>query len=172
MRPHLLSLLVATLLLGCSPPPGNPAISGGMSANLLLTIEFKAAASPSDDCFEVTLRNISARELNVEVEPAFYEGKVVVALEGNSPVECYDKEYFRRMMCATWGDPVVTMKPSAVLVWKLRIADLECNSDELLRVRELKQVSAYTTIERLAIVPPWTIYPYGCGFKRGLAPTR
>ncbi|MEW5894817.1 MAG: hypothetical protein AB1650_03500 [Candidatus Omnitrophota bacterium] len=129
---------------------GDPLTPGALSGNLLLTLIFK----PKDDCFRITLQNISGQDFNVRVNAEQFQGSIVVIPEGEEQQEFYG-ESFRTVILT--GVPVTSvefLKKGDVITWNIPVAELHSMQDKRLTRQELYGSSAYAKLGYLAIVPP------------------
>lgn len=148
-------LSAALVLLSAASYAADPNVSGSMSRNLTLILEFIPKSEKKPDHFKITLKNVSGKDLDLMITSTpYFGGSVFVTQKGKEEVEYYEKRY--RLLVLT-GDPATyrqKLEKEGSLQWEVPLTELHDVHDGKLTVQELHRATARTELSMIAVVPP------------------
>jgi hypothetical protein len=149
----LLAILL-TLLAPFTCPAQDFQKEGALSANLKLAIAYHPKDRNDVEHFEITLTNVSGKDLELEVSDKEYRGTIVVVLKGEKPVEFREKEVRRKMMIGILPASFADLPKDGKIIWKVPVADLRDVEDRSVKTEALHDASVHAVLNRLAVIPP------------------
>ena len=143
------------LLLSTASYAGDPNVSGGMSENLSLTLEFVPKSEKKADHFKITLKNVSGKDLELMIiSTSNFGGSIFVTQKGKEAVEYYEKRYLLLLSTGELATSRQKLEKDGALQWKVPITELRDIHDGKLTIQELHRATAHVELGMIAIIPP------------------
>lgn len=144
-------LLALLFLFAVTTHAGDPAKTGGMSDMLKMEITH----SPKNATFEITLKNISGKDLRVKADPVNFHGSVVLVSHKGREMEYFEASYRTLLLTGALApEPEQNLAAGASIAWSVPLSVLRDVHDNHFPAKGFSPgTKALARLDLLAVVP-------------------
>jgi hypothetical protein len=146
-------ILLFGCLCGCKSSSPDPFKTGSHTHLLSYSLAYKAHGDGQEATLTATLRNLSGKNIKVQVNDKKFHAAVTIIPQTGDPYTAYTNEYSDLLTTAIWEDPIIPMAPEEAIIWIVPIGTLFYSGDHKLDHDSLRGCEVVSEMN-MAIVPP------------------
>ena len=153
MRKACLILTIVIGVAACQKGP-DPAKSGSFSSYLSLSLQLEPRQGGPNSDMIVTLANVSKKNLKIHVNHPLFDGAIYITAKNGKTYELYHYRYVPLLQVSVLDAPVVSLKKTAAMSWRLPFRDLCSMHNETVDWKTVAGGSARVALKNVAVEAP------------------